>query len=404
MTTVTLDHTIVAGNFQGTGSTRDDISGAVISASAYNLIGVNTGLTGITNSTNGNQIGTGASPKDPGLLPLANYGGPTETHALAANSLAIDAGNPSATAGVGTVPEFDQRGVGRIFEGTIDIGAYEWRGGTPAKVANVMVNRYYYETGAYSFDQVDGSGQQLVTVPVGGADTVFVTFSEAVSVAEESLTLVGLYSGHRPTVSGFGYSGTSYTAFWYFTDVLANDMYLISLSDEVTDADGSPLDGEWVNPASIFTTSAAISEFPSGDGNPGGNFNFAFTLLSGDFSLDNAVDSTDSEILANAIWDTWGMQFIDGDASGDGMITYVDDYTLFQLSSGLVRESVFLWGDLDDDFHVDDADLAILLDNLASNLANPTYADGDMNNDGVLNMTDFDLLLAQIGFRLTVVS
>ncbi|HEX7770269.1 MAG TPA: choice-of-anchor Q domain-containing protein [Dokdonella sp.] len=58
---------------------------------------------------------------DPRLLPLANYGGPTATHALAACSPAIDAGsNPSAW-------ETDQRlnGYVREFDAGPDIGAFE---------------------------------------------------------------------------------------------------------------------------------------------------------------------------------------------------------------------------------------------------------------------------------------
>ncbi len=60
-------------------------------------------------------------------------GSRTRVHALLPGSPAIDAGDPSATAGVGNVPEFDQRGApyGRVVDGNavpgarIDIGAYE---------------------------------------------------------------------------------------------------------------------------------------------------------------------------------------------------------------------------------------------------------------------------------------
>ena len=58
---------------------------------------------------------------NPGLLPLGDYGGPTPTHALAANSLAIDHGsNPGHFAS-------DQRGAGhtRVFGADTDIGAFE---------------------------------------------------------------------------------------------------------------------------------------------------------------------------------------------------------------------------------------------------------------------------------------
>jgi hypothetical protein len=56
---------------------------------------------------------------DPSLLPLANNGGPTLTHALAAASPARDAGNN--TAGLVT----DQRGRARVVGAAADIGAVE---------------------------------------------------------------------------------------------------------------------------------------------------------------------------------------------------------------------------------------------------------------------------------------
>lgn len=62
---------------------------------------------------------------DPQLLPLGDYGGPTQTHALAATSPAIDKGSNTA------LLTTDQRGAGfaRAFPaGKPDIGAYEFRG------------------------------------------------------------------------------------------------------------------------------------------------------------------------------------------------------------------------------------------------------------------------------------
>src|SRR5207248_3048941 len=71
---------------------------------------------------------------DPQLLPLANNGGPTQTHALPASSPAVDAGDNSAC------PQTDQRGLTRPFDGNFngiaicDGGAFELRGGPPAVV------------------------------------------------------------------------------------------------------------------------------------------------------------------------------------------------------------------------------------------------------------------------------
>src|SRR5262249_34310098 len=92
-----------------------------------NLIGDGTGMTGLVNGVNGNQVGTAANPIDPRLGPLADNGGPTLTHALLPGSPAIDAGNNAYAT------DFDQRGPGfpRIVNGLIDIGAFEFQGAGP---------------------------------------------------------------------------------------------------------------------------------------------------------------------------------------------------------------------------------------------------------------------------------
>jgi hypothetical protein len=118
--TVTLNNTLIAGNFRGTGNTRDDVNGPLVATSANNLIGDGTGLTGISNGSGGNLIGTGAAPINPLLLPIANNGGVTLSHALGQNSPAL--GKGSAT--VAGYSPFDQRGASRD-NGIPDIGAFE---------------------------------------------------------------------------------------------------------------------------------------------------------------------------------------------------------------------------------------------------------------------------------------
>jgi hypothetical protein len=64
---------------------------------------------------------------DPQLGTLADNGGPTLTHLPMANSLAINAGDPATMSGVGSTPQFDQRGsnFSRVVAGRIDMGAVE---------------------------------------------------------------------------------------------------------------------------------------------------------------------------------------------------------------------------------------------------------------------------------------
>ncbi len=77
---------------------------------------------------NGNLIGGPINGiVDPLLGPLADNGGPTQTHALLPGSPAINAGDPNAMPGVDGVPLYDQRGEGfeRVAGGRIDMGAFE---------------------------------------------------------------------------------------------------------------------------------------------------------------------------------------------------------------------------------------------------------------------------------------
>jgi predicted outer membrane repeat protein len=67
------------------------------------------------------SCGFGGQGTNPRLLALGNNGGPTDTHALASNSPAINAGTALAC------PSADQRGVARPQGGACDIGAYEYR-------------------------------------------------------------------------------------------------------------------------------------------------------------------------------------------------------------------------------------------------------------------------------------
>ena len=118
--TVNLTHTIVANN-TASPQIRNRVGGGgngtpiIDGSGGYNLISDNSSLTvgGAGNLFNTNPL----------LSPLANNGGVTQTHALQANSPALDTGNPNFT----PPPNTDQRGAGftRVFNGRIDIGAFE---------------------------------------------------------------------------------------------------------------------------------------------------------------------------------------------------------------------------------------------------------------------------------------
>ena len=93
-----------------------------IASQGNNLIGETDGSSGWVGS---DLTGTIARPLDPLLAPLGNYGGPTQTMALLPGSPAIDAGNNALIpAGITT----DQRGLPRIVNSSVDIGAFESTG------------------------------------------------------------------------------------------------------------------------------------------------------------------------------------------------------------------------------------------------------------------------------------
>ncbi|MEH2264703.1 Calx-beta domain-containing protein [Nostoc sp.] len=116
--TVNISNSIIAGNIDS-GNQGPDISGTNFNGNAYNLIG---NLTGKSSGTLG--TGTDIINPNPGLKPLGDYGGSTQTHALNFSSPATNAGDPGYSGGLTT----DQRGTGfnRIESGRIDIGAFEY--------------------------------------------------------------------------------------------------------------------------------------------------------------------------------------------------------------------------------------------------------------------------------------
>ncbi|HKH35611.1 MAG TPA: choice-of-anchor Q domain-containing protein, partial [Rubrobacter sp.] len=90
---------------------------------------------------------------DPMLGPLADNGGPTETHALLEGSPAINKGNNAfAVDPDGNPLQFDQRGQGfaRIVGGSVDIGAFEVQGiGSEPPPTGTPANKQECKKGGY---------------------------------------------------------------------------------------------------------------------------------------------------------------------------------------------------------------------------------------------------------------
>ncbi len=192
-TTATLRSTIVGLNTAPTqGANLDVAAGAYLSA-GYNLIESDDANVFPTAATD--KEGTAAAPVTLGLQPLANNGGPTETHAIVCGSDAVNMGDPSL-AGV------DQRG--RPLFGLRDIGAFELQTTCPPMFAptnpvvqNVTTFSVYptqtrgnvtialdeefsvttAEEGEVIFRLVDQSGRMLRQIQ-GGSDRIEVGTSD----------------------------------------------------------------------------------------------------------------------------------------------------------------------------------------------------------------------------------
>ena len=143
----------------------------------------------------GDQINT-----DPMLGPLADNGGPTETHALLPGSTAINAGNDALA------PERDQRGFGR--SGVSDIGAFEFNGAAPVQLVSAVSRKTH--GGAGDFDvPLPLTGEPGVESRVGpapGNHKIVVFFNNAVTdgnAAVSSGSVVGAptFDGNKMTIN-----------------------------------------------------------------------------------------------------------------------------------------------------------------------------------------------------------
>ncbi len=118
-----LANTIVAENSLSGEGSGPDFFGAVTTDSGNNLIGDSSGSAGFTQPSDLLDI-------DPLLSPLGFYGGTTETMTLLPGSPAIDAGGNALAFFQGNPLAIDQRGLTRLVNGTVDIGAVECQGFT----------------------------------------------------------------------------------------------------------------------------------------------------------------------------------------------------------------------------------------------------------------------------------
>jgi uncharacterized protein YaiE (UPF0345 family) len=210
----------------------------------------------------------------------------------------------------------------------------------PPEVLGIYVSGTTWNSSFFTYLQTSGLGSaqlgyrllaganQLAPLPWTDITTLSVVFSQDVSIdaAAAGLALLGSPDLPPPPLlakATFAYDAASHTAQWTFGSPLAVDKYLLSIpSAAVTNSLGSALDGEWTNAGA----SAPGSQFPSGDGVAGGDFNFRFNLLSGDVDQTGTVSGADvNGIRDHLLEDTGSAAYSPfADLDGDGAITGSD--------------------------------------------------------------------------------
>ena len=211
---------------------------------------------------------------------------------------------------------------------------------TPPEVQGVFVSGIdwnssfltYLETSglgtAQSGYQIPAGATQLSPLPWSNVTTLTIAFTEDVSIdaANAGLALIGSPDlPPPPSLAGaaFSYSHVTHTATWTLDSPLPENKYLLSIpAAAVMDALGSQLDGEWTNP----NGSPDASQFPSGNGTAGGDFNFRFNVLPADVNQDGAVTGSDGNTLRNHLLEdtSSGSYSAFSDLNADGAITGLD--------------------------------------------------------------------------------
>ena len=272
---LTIGHSIVAGNFDSDGASD-------LSALSTNTLNINFSLIGNT-AGSGITAGTGAGNilNQPALLgPLQNNGGTTETHGLNPGSPAIDNGDPNFN--VSATP-YDQRGAPftRGFGAVVDMGSYEQQ---TIPVSNLVVSTIRDEGGVLERPDLIGSF---------GA-----TFSANVNVSADDLVI------RDDTMGGAVIDSSTVTV---------ND---VSATTAVWDLGSLSLDPAFYT----FELSEDI-------GLLGGAYTESvYVALPGDTNLDGQVNVLDDAFaLVSNLGTSTGATWAQGDFNGDGAVDVLGD-------------------------------------------------------------------------------
>jgi hypothetical protein len=206
---VSMGNSIVAGN---TATSSGPDAWGTVASRGNNLIGQTDGSSGWVSS---DLTGTSATPLDPLLASLGDYGGPTQTMALLAGSPALNAGDPTQL-GIA-----DQRGVVRA--GGVNIGAYQ------ASASAFVLTAPVTATAGTPFDLTVKAVDPFMQTAVGYTGTVTFTSADPYGATLPADYTFSLADGGVHTFAG---GATLYTAGAW--DVTATDTVTASITGAAT--------------------------------------------------------------------------------------------------------------------------------------------------------------------------
>ncbi|MBI2826009.1 MAG: hypothetical protein HYX69_15095 [Planctomycetia bacterium] len=206
-------------------------------------------------------------------------------------------------------------GVETPFGFTVDtLGPRVVRVGVGATGWNATFRQQLVDSGLGTADSyaIPPGASQLTSLPWNGLNQVVIRFNEAVDIGVDDLAV----NGTSVAVYGFvdfNYDADAFQATWTLSSRVGHDTLTLrlngALATGIRDLTGNVLDGEWIE----------ASDYPSGDGTAGGDFDFRFHVLPGDFNQDNIVDVSDiQQVAVNYLQGSAATLFVDG--NGDGIV------------------------------------------------------------------------------------
>jgi len=165
---------------------------------------------------------------------------------------------------------------------------------------------------------VPGGPNQSTPLTWPDVDRLRIRFDEHVEISQEDLSLAGVTFSSYP-FTGFEYDPATFTATWTLGQALRVDKLLVDLSEQVEDAQGNRVDGNW---------SDGASSYPSGNGerDTDDRFLFRIDVVSGDLDGNGTVNGADLSRMVPKLGTTTTMSAYDVryDLNGDGRVTMAD--------------------------------------------------------------------------------